>query len=318
MKTKLFILSAICLVTLNLQALTDTLKQQAPINLETKTGKIRGSILVPQSKKPVPVVLIIAGSGPTDRNGNNPVMQNNSLKMLAEALFKNNIASVRYDKRGIAESKEAGQKEQDMRFDDLVNDAEAWIKLLKQDERFSKVIVVGHSEGSLIGMIAANNAKADAYISVAGAGQPADKILREQLKNLPPDVLKVVLPILDSLAAGKTVDDVDPSLSALFRLSVQPYMISWFKYDPRTEIKKLTIPVLILQGTTDIQVSVDDAKNLSNANPKAQIMVIDNMNHIFKEAEADREKNVATYSNPNLPIVPQFIDVTTKFVLSIK
>ena len=306
------------LITFNSFAGSDSLKQAKPIVLETPSGKIRGTITIPESPKPIPVVLIIAGSGPTDRNGNNMFMKNNSLKMLGEELFKNNIATLRYDKRGIAESKDAGREEKDMRFDDLVKDAEGWITILKADKRFSKVIVAGHSEGSLIGMIAAKNAGADAYISIAGAGRPADVILKEQLKNQPESFTKICYPILDSLKKGKTVDSVPKQVFSLFRPSVQPYMISWLKYDPQAEIKKLNIPVMILQGTTDIQVSTEDAQLLFNANNKAEYHLIKGMNHIFKEAEEDRTKNIATYSDPDLPIKKELVDDITGFVGQLK
>ena len=161
---------------------------------------------------------------------------------------------MRYDKRGIAESKGAGKSETDLRFDDYVNDAKEWTQLLKKDKRFSKVIVIGHSEGSLIGMIAGTTA--DKFISIAGAGQSADKILKEQLSSQPKEVQDLSFPMIDSLKNGKTIDNVPPMLNSLFRPTVQPYMISWFKYDPQNEIKKLSILTLILQGTTDIQVSV--------------------------------------------------------------
>lgn len=308
----------LCFISAKLLAATDSLKQSKPIVLETKTGKIRGTITSPESKAPVPVVLIIAGSGPTDRDGNNIVMKNNSLKMLAEELLKNNIATLRYDKRGIAESKDASAEEKDMRFDDLVKDAAEWVKLLKADKRFSKVIIAGHSEGSLIGMIAAKDAGADGYISIAGAGSAADVILKEQLKSQPKSITDICYPILDSLKKGKTVDSVPKMLYTLFRPSVQPYMISWFKYDPQVELKKLNIPILILQGTTDIQVSSEDAKALFNANNKAEYHLIKGMNHILKEAEEDRTKNIATYSNPDLPIKQELIIDIVNFIKGIK
>jgi uncharacterized protein len=306
----------LCFISAKLLATTDSLKSK-PIVLETKTGKIRGTITTPESKTPVPIVLIIAGSGPTDRDGNNIQMKNNSLKMLAEELLKNNIATLRYDKRGIAESKDAAREEKDMRFDDLVKDAAEWVKLLKADKRFSKVIIAGHSEGSLIGMIAAKDAGADGYISIAGAGHAADVILKEQLKSQPAGVTDICYPILDSLKKGKTVDSVPKMLYSLFRPSVQPYMISWFKYDPQVELKKLNIPILILQGTTDIQVSEEDAKALFNANNKAEYHLIKGMNHILKEAEADRAKNIATYTNPDLPIKEELIIDIVNFIKGI-
>ncbi|GAA4404683.1 alpha/beta hydrolase [Nibrella viscosa] len=310
MKSIFRLLPAFLFVSLPLLAQTST---STPLTLDTPTGKIAGTLIVPSATKP-PVVLIIAGSGPTDRNGNNPMMTNNSLKMLAEELAKQGIASVRYDKRGIAESQPAGGKEEDLRFDTFINDAVGWINLLKADKRFSGVIVLGHSEGSLIGMVAANQAKADGFISVAGAGLPADKLIREQMKNQPPQVAEMVNPALDSLVQGKWVKNVNPMLGALLRPSVQPYLISWFKYDPQVEIRKLNMPVLLVQGTSDIQVSEEQARLLASAKPDAQLVIIDRMNHVLKESEKEMQANIATYSNPTLPVMPALATAVAGFI----
>ena len=149
------------------------------------------------------VVLIIAGSGPTDRNGNNSMMKNNSLQQIAHALATAGIASVRYDKRGIAASTSAGKIEADLRFDHYVDDAVAWVDLLKKDKRFSTVAIAGHSEGSLIGMIAARHA--DKFISIAGAGQSSYRLLKEQLSTQPAAIKDASYAILDSLNEGKMV-----------------------------------------------------------------------------------------------------------------
>jgi len=289
-------------------------KTDKTVILKTKTGNIEGTLLFPDSIKIFPVALIIAGSGPTDRNGNNPSMTNNSLKMLAESLCKNGIASLRYDKRGIAKSQSAGLKEADLRFENYIDDASAWVYFLAKDKRFTQIIIIGHGEGSLIGMIAAQNKNVDKFISIAGMGESLDITIKKQLKAQPPIVLKEASSILNSLAAGKTVKNVPQILLSLFRPSVQPYMISCIKYKPQTEIAKLDKPILIAQGTTDIQVSLDDANKLSNANHRAKIVIIKGMNHIFKEAEMDRQKNIQTYLNPTLPIKPELVSEIVKFI----
>jgi len=286
---------------------------ESDITLTTKTGQIFGTLTLPKSFSKGPVVLIIAGSGPTDRNCNNPMAKCDAYRKLAYALSANNIASVRYDKRGIAKSAAAMSQESDIRFDHYVNDAKEWIELLKQDKRFSEIIIVGHSEGSLIGMIAATNA--DKFISIAGPGESADKTLKTQLSAQPKEIQDMTFPIIDSLANGKTVDNVNPMLASLFRASVQPYLISWFKYDPQIEIKKLTIPILIIQGTNDIQVKVDDANRLSAANPKAQLVLIDKMNHILRLIDGDTQANLATYNQPSLPLADELVSSITHFIL---
>lgn len=287
---------------------------ETAITLETATGQIKGTLLLPTSAKKMPVVLIIAGSGPTDRNGNNAMMPNNSLKMLAEGLLEKGIASVRFDKRGIGESASAVVQESDLRFETYIKDVEDWINLLKTDKRFSEIIILGHSEGSLIGMVAAQKKDVSKFISIAGIGVPAAEILREQLKAQPPMVLEQCLPIIEKLEKGETVANVPQMLYSLFRPSVQPYMISWFKYNPQIEITKLNKPILIIQGTTDIQVSVLDAERLASAAKNSQKQIIEGMNHILKTAPLDRQQNAQTYTNPTLPLNAGLIEAIVNFL----
>lgn len=291
-------------------------QSEETITLKTETGNIEGTLTMPEIKLPVPVALIIAGSGPTDRDGNNPMMKNNSLKMLSAELVKKGIASLRYDKRGIAKSQQAGIKEADLRFEDYIQDAVSWVQFLKQNKNFSSITVIGHSEGSLIGMVASQNKLVGKFVSIAGAGQAADQIIREQLKAQPQIVLDQSTPILDELIKGNKVENVPQMLFSLFRPSVQPYMISWFKYDPQTEIARLKKPTLIVQGTTDIQVSVEDAKRLQTAKPDAKLVIIEGMNHILKDAEVDRMKNLQTYNQPELPINNDLVKAISSFVLT--
>ena len=291
--------------------------------LKTPTGDLFGTLELPAAKQPVPVTLIIAGSGPTDRNGNTPALpgSNNSLKMLADGLASRGIASLRYDKRGIAASRAAMTTESDLRFNHFIEDAEAWIKQLRADKRFSTITVIGHSEGSLIGMVAAREAGADAYVSLEGAGRKAQDILAEQLKAqpLPPEMFAQIQRILASLSAGSIPpsDSVPPVLAPLFRASVMPYLVSWFKYDPAEEIGKLTIPVLVVQGTTDIQTSMTDAQALAAGNKSAKFIPIEGMNHILKEVSGDRLAQIPKYSDPTLPVVPLLLDDIATFIKSV-
>lgn len=288
---------------------------ESEIEYVSPNGIIYGSLMLPVvSSGKVPVVLIIAGSGPTDRNGNNPQMSNNSLKMLADSLARHGYASVRYDKRGIAQSQGAAQKESDLRFEDYINDASGWVTMLRSDSRFSKFIIAGHSEGSLIGMIAANKSGADAFISLAGAGFRADLILKQQIAIGSPIISETCNVIIDSLADGHIVQNVHPMLQSLFRQSVQPYLISWFKYDPQVWISKLNIPVLIIQPAHDIQVSIDNGKALAQSLPAAVYKEIEEMNHILKAAPLDRAANIATYNQPDLPLHEKLVQPVISFL----
>ncbi len=289
---------------------------QSELVLKTETGDIHGTLTSPVKPGKTPVVLIIAGSGPTDRDGNSPLgVKTNTYKMLAEAFAANRISTLRYDKRGIAASSKAAKKESELTFETYIDDASGWVDLLNKDRRFSKVFVMGHSEGSLIGMVACEKSRVAGYISLEGAGFPIDTILRRQLKSqLPPLLYTESGRILDTLRMGRTVAKFNPLLASLYRPSVQPYMISWIKYDPAAEIKKLRIPVLIVQGTTDIQVSVDDARRLNAAKPDAVLALFENMNHILKESEADRQKNIATYNKPELPLKQGLVEKLVSFI----
>lgn len=302
--------------TLNKKSSDKAQFDEQEIKLNTATGTIYGTITKAQKHDTGLVVLIIAGSGPTDRNCNSAItgISSDAYKMISYELAKNGISSVRYDKRGIGESSGAIKSEADLVFDDYINDAVDWVNMLRKDNGFSKVAILGHSEGSLIGMVAAERTKVDGFISVAGAGYSMYDTLKRQLESQPKEVYDECLRIMDELKKGNTVDNVDPGYYSLFRPSVQPYIISEFKYDPTVEIKNLKIPTLIIQGTTDLQVTVDDANRLKSASSNATINIIDGMNHVLKDAPIDSEKNLETYKNPNLPLAHSFRKDLIKFI----
>lgn len=290
------------------------------IILETPTGKIFGTLTTPENKKRFPLALIISGSGPTDRDGNSLMMQgkNNSLLLLTHELAEKGIATIRYDKRGVGESRKSGFSELDLRFDHYVYDAVFWLRKIKSDKRFKKVGIIGHSEGSLIGMIAATKEKVDFYVSMAGAAFPANKIISEQLQGQTDDIRTDAERIMTKLNEGFTADSINPMLFSIFRPSVQPYLISWFAYNPTEVIKKLDNPVLIVQGTSDIQVSMENAEVLSNASDEAELFLINDMNHVLKITGDDIEKNIAAYTNPDLPLADGLINKIATFIKKAK
>ena len=280
---------------------------QRPITLDTGTGELFGSLLLPKSDNRVPVVLIISGSGPTDRDGNNADSgRNDSLKRLAWVLAKHNIASVRYDKRGVAASLAATPDERNLTVEAYVADAQAWGRKLKTDPRFGQLIVLGHSEGALIASLAAPDIDADAVISVSGSARPVDQVIREQLGNrLPQPLMLRSNQLLDSLKAGKTDDNVPPPLQVIFRPSVQPYLISLFRQDPAAAFAKLKMPALIIQGSNDIQVGVNDARLLKAAKPDAELALIEGMNHVMRIVPNDVKRQLASYKDPQLPLAAE-------------
>lgn len=292
--------------------------EKEPVALHTTSGDIYGELILPQGDVPCPVVLIIAGSGPTDRDGNTigTNLKNNSLLYLAEALAERGIATLRYDKRGIGESTGAAANEEDLRFEHYIDDAVAWADLLGADSRFTSVTIAGHSEGSLIGMVASARSEAVShFISIAGAGRPAYEILDEQLSRQPEEVRSSAAAINSELRNGNIVEDVPAGLAALYRKSVQPYLISWFRYNPAEEIAKLHIPVLILQGDKDIQVSTNDAGKLRMARIFSSYYIIENMNHVLKECSSnDILSQMQTYQNPDLPIKEELVEHIVRFI----
>ncbi len=297
------------------------------VSIPAGKGELHGSLRMPASFTKGPAVLMIAGSGPTDRNGDSslPSVKPGSFRLLADALEAAGIPTLRYDKRGsgkdfsaligrdVPTNENVHAAELGLRFTDYANDAAAFGRLLAGQPGVRCVIVLGHSEGSLVGMLAAVKLPACGYISISGLGHSADQTLMMQMKAaLPADQLGAVADTLAKLKAGQTVPN--PPVPAMFRPSVQPYLISWLSLDPAVEVTKIKAPVLILQGDNDIQVGVPEAQALKAARPDATLVIVPGMNHVLKPAPIDRAGNVATYADPALPLAPQVPEAIIRFV----
>jgi pimeloyl-ACP methyl ester carboxylesterase len=304
------LLSALMFATLPAAA------DEQKLTLAAPPGQLHGTLL--SAGKDAPAVLIIAGSGPTDRDGNAPAagLRSDMYKLLGEGLAAKNIASLRTDKRGVGESRDAMTSEADLRIQTYADDVKSWATKLREQTGTRCVWLMGHSEGALLAEIAAqDDAGICGLVLISGAGRKPGDILREQFQQAMPEALRpVALSVLAELEAGRTVADPPAQLAALFRPSVQPYLISWLKPDPAALLSKIKRPVLILQGDTDIQVSVADAKLLAAAQPDAKLTVLAGVNHILKLAPADRAANVATYADPSLPLAPGVVDAVADFV----
>lgn len=287
-----------------------------PWELKTDTGILYGTLDLPSTPAPWPVVIFHAGSGPTDRDGNGPLVQTDCMKQLGRALAADGIAVLRIDKRGIAASRKALAKEEDVRLETYAKDLGAWIAKLRLDERFTKLAIMGHSEGVLIGLIALAETKPDAFVSLCGPGRPLQNILREQLKkNLPEKLYQQSDAIITELTAGRTVKEIPKGLEALFRASVQPYIISMFRYDPAKLIAPYQKPILVVSGSTDIQVAAVDAKKLGEANPRAKVVTIDGMNHVLKLVKSTfRIMQLPSYADRFLPLHPRLAPEVAAFL----
>jgi pimeloyl-ACP methyl ester carboxylesterase len=275
---------------------------------------IKGTLLmVSETDVPVPLVILFTGSGPNDRNGNSMMTRNDSHKQLALALQKENIATYRYDKRSftlVSERKPTGS----ISFDDFVTDAKNVVGHFKNDPRFNKIILAGHSQGSLVAMLAMDES-IDGFISIAGPADPIDQTIVQQVATQAPGLDKELEQVFEKMKSQDSlVSKINPYLLSIVGPEIQPFMKSWMKYDPKEIIKDLEIPVLIINGTRDRQVDVTQAKKLHAAIPDAQLMIIEGMDHIFKKVSDDDIEASKSYTDPSFPLHPELVASVVSFV----
>ncbi|RSK39216.1 alpha/beta hydrolase [Mangrovimonas spongiae] len=276
------------------------------------TKLIDGTLLTPNNKTSN-LVIIIAGSGPTDRNGNQNFMKNNSLKKLAEGITKNGIATFRYDKRSVKLIKQGKINDNNILFDDFVTDAQAVVNYFVNTKTYKNIYIAGHSQGSLIGLLASNKHVAG-FISLSGAGKSIDNVLLEQIEKSAPIFKEPSEKVLASLKKGQTTSDYPPALASLFNEDLQPFMINWIQYNPQEIIAKLEIPCLIINGTKDLQVSVEEAQLLHQSAKNSTLKIIDNMNHIFFTIKGDTLENSKSYNESARSINPEVVKAIVDFI----
>jgi len=283
-------------------------------------GPLKGTLLTPEGVAGPPVVLIIPGSGPTDRDGNSGLgVKASSYRLLAEALAARGVASARIDKRGMFASAAAVADPNHVTIADYAADAHAWAASLKRTTGARCVWLLGHSEGALVAMAATRNlSDICGLVLVAGPGRRLSDVIRQQLKANPANapLLDQALGAVDKLEAGQHVDvtGMHPALLPLFRPAVQDFLIDSFTYDPVALVKAYPGPVLVAQGTTDLQVSLEDAARLAGARPGVTFVKLEGVNHVLKAAPADRAANFATYADPGLPLAQGVADPIAAFV----
>lgn len=268
-----------------------------------------------------PGIVILPGSGPTDRDGNTPmVVQASTYRLLAQELAASGIPSIRIDKRGLFGSAKAIPNPNEVSIDDYAGDALAWAARMREETGANCAWLLGHSEGGLIALAAAVSAPQGlcGVILAASPGRPVGEVLREQVAaNLANG------PLMDefdkhvtTLASGKRIEGpVHPGLAPLFGPQIQTYMISLLTQDPAANIAGLTLPVLILQGTEDLQVTLADGRALAAAQSKAWLVIFTGANHMLKTVEeGDRAANLASYSDPDLPLAKGLTHAIVTFV----
>ncbi|KVX52136.1 hydrolase [Burkholderia cepacia] len=293
---------------------------QTEIEAPGPAGPLKGTLLSPGSDD-APVVLIVPGSGPTDRNGNAPNgVQASTYRLLAEGLRDEGIASVRIDKRGIYGSASAIPDADDVTIDEYSADVRSWVAAIRARTGASRVWLLGHSEGGWVALSAARQMDdIGGLILVSTAGRPLGPVLRQQLQSNPANapILANAMSILESLEAGERVDAarIDPALMPLFRPQVQRFLMSELILDPAALLAGYMKPVLIVQGARDIQVAVQDAELLKQANPRAELALIADANHVLKTVRTSAlQENLAAYSNPDLPLADGVVEAISAFV----
>lgn len=283
-------------------------------------GPLRGTLLAPEGEARA-TMLIIPGSGPTDRDGNNPMgVAAAPYRLLAEALAEQDIATVRIDKRGMFGSAAAGSANA-VRVRDYVADIRSWIATIRAQRGESCIWLLGHSEGVLMALATAVES-ADGVcglVLVSGAGRRLSDVLREQLRVSPQFAphLDAALAAIDRLERGERVDitGMSPALLPLFAPPVQDYLIDNFAHDPAALASRVQVQVLIVQGLSDLQITEADARRLAGANPHARLILLAGVNHVLKRVEGDdRAANAATYADPSLPLAAGVAEAIVEFV----
>ncbi|WP_144558245.1 alpha/beta hydrolase [Shouchella miscanthi] len=295
-------------------------EQLTEISLES-TELIKAKVDVPENdSSDIPVALILPGSGPTDKHGNSYLMpgRNDNLKRMAEHLNDHGIATIRYDKRGIGDNLSLAPNSIETRFDDYITDAQAWLRYAQEQESFSSVHLIGHSEGALVGLGAALQEGVQSYSSVAGAGRTIDEILVEQLENDPfitPELLQESADIIEQLVQGDLVQEVSLELESLFNQNVQPFLSSWMAVSPVELIEQATFPTYIIHGNNDQQIPVDDAYLLHEANQDSELYLIDQMGHGLRNVSDDIEEESIAAMSHDTPLSEELLTILTAAIL---
>ncbi len=320
-RTAFWVGAAACLVAVA-SASAQTPWREAPLEAPGPQGPLRGTLMSPAgTASAAPPVLIVPGSGPTDRDGNNPQgIRAATYRWLAQGLAARGIPSVRIDKRGMFGSASAIANANDVRMQDYADDLVRWTRTIRQRTGASCVWLAGHSEGGVAALLASRaEAGLCGLILIATPGRPMGQLLREQLRANPANapLLEQALAAIDSLEAGQRVDTtrLHPALHPLFHASVQGFLIDSFAIDPAWLVAQVQLPTLIVQGARDLQVTLADARRLKDAAPRARLAVIATANHVLKPVESDDlAANLATYGLADLGLAPGVVDAIAGFV----
>ena len=317
---KRLVLSAVAI----LFAICSVVAQEREVVIACDWGDISATLSAPAESSDV-AVLIVAGSGPTDRNGNSGQGLNSyAYKMLADELVKGGVAVLRYDKRAIGRSTLNDPTIiPNLVFDDFVDDAVRCVDYLR-GEGFKKVVVAGHSEGGEIALHLAlrEDVKVDGLVLLCCPGYSMDQILMAQLSaQLVPQYIGLMATatnIIKSIKRGDSVavESIPQELLSLFHPSVQPFLCSSMAFDPAELMSRVEQPTLIISGGRDIQVAKDNADRLMAVAKCGEHIHFDQMTHILKSADTnDRiQQLMGIYTNSKLPLTEGLSEAILGFV----
>jgi uncharacterized protein len=298
-------------------AIAGVLAIAAPASAEESTirvGAIDAVLTTPPDVDKPPVALLIAGSGTTDHDGNGPQVKPATLKKLSEQLVARKIATLRYDKRGAGGWKPEFGKPEDFRFVNFVDDAVSLVNYLRGSGKFSEVVVIGHSEGGLVGILTTRRVPVDRLVLLVTAARRQGDLVKAQLeKTVPSDVFEPIAKAIDAIMAGQIVDPPPPGFSVA--PSMQPGIASAFTEDPIDPLKKITEPTLIIGGGRDRQVARVDFAALSAASPVAKTLWLPDMNHVLVDV-TDEADDIKAYRDAERPLDPAMIDAVAAFILA--
>jgi pimeloyl-ACP methyl ester carboxylesterase len=279
-----------------------------------RVGAIDAVLTIPPDVERPPVALLIAGSGSTDHDGNGPQVKPATLKKLSDQLVARKIATLRYDKRGAGGWKPEFGKPEDFRFKDYVDDATALVNYLRSSGKFSRVVLVGHSEGGLVAILTARRVPIDRLVLLVTAARKQGDLIKAQLaKTLAPDVLEPITKAIDAMMAGQIVDP--PPQGLVIAPKMQPSMASAFTEDPIDPLKQVDQPTLIIGGGRDRQVARLDFIALSTASSTAKTLWLPDMNHVLVDV-TDEADDLKAYNDSERPLDPTLIDTVAAFVLA--
>lgn len=278
-----------------------------------KVGAIDAWLNIPPGAGRPPVALLIAGSGPTDHDGNGPQIKSATLKKLSAQLLGRGIATLRYDKRGAGEWKPEFGRPENFRFKDYVDDVVSLVDDLRSSGKFSQISVIGHSEGGLVAILTARRTPVDRLVLLTTAARRQGDLLKEQLaKQLSPAALPGITSIFDAIMAGQILDPppVIPGLN--LPPAMQPALASALAEDPIPPLKSLKLPILSVGGGRDIQVTRLDFDGIAAASPEAQTLWLPDMNHVLVDV-ADTVDAMKFYNEPERALNAALIDAIARF-----